>query len=276
MTICDTQAQNFMTTFNIPSMTFALAKGGELKYMRAFGNANITGTETTQPYHLFRIASISKPITSVGIMKMVENGDLNLGDQVFGTGGILENHWYFQNSTIIDARVYEITVQNLLEHAADWDRTVDCFPNPTTPYPRYFGGCNPIIAPLHITESQGEPNPVKEEHLINYLLERNLNFATGTVYTYSNMGFLVLSEIIEKVSGLTYEAYMQQKIFNPIGIYDMHIGENLAADKKEREGEYVGNSFTTLDLYGSGNLVPWEYGGFSLNAMDGHWLDYNG
>ena len=54
----------------------------------------------------------------------------------------------------------------------------------------------------------------------------------------------------------------------------MHIGENLVADKKEREGEYVGNGFTTLDLYGSGNLVPWEYGGFALDAMDGHggWL----
>ena len=217
MTICDTQAQNFMTTFDIPSMTFALTKDGELKYMRAFGNANIAGTETTQPYHLFRIASISKPITSVGIMKMIENGDINLGDQVFGTGGILENHWYFENSNVIDTRVYDITVQDLLEHAAGWDRGVDCFPNPTSPYPWFFGGCDPIVAPLHITESQGESNPVKEEFLINYLLEKNLNFAPGTSFAYSNMGYLVLSEIIEEVSGLTYEEYMQQEIFNPIG-----------------------------------------------------------
>jgi hypothetical protein len=44
----------------------------------------------------------------------------------------------------------------------------------------------------------------------------------------------------------------------------------LQADKYEREGEYVGNGFTTLDLYGSGATVPWEYGGFSIEAMDGH------
>jgi len=270
MTACDTDIQNFMNTFNIPSLTMALAKNGELKYMRSFGNADIALTTPTQPYNMFRIASISKPITSIGIMKMMENGQLNMNDKVFGPGGILENHWYFSNSSIIDNRVYDITVQMLLEHAAGWDRNEDCFPNPTTPYPWFFSGCDPIVVPLHITESQGESNPVKEEHLINYLLEKNLDFEPNSQYTYSNMGFLVLSEIIEEISGLSYEDYMQQEIFNPIGIYDMHIGENLLADKKEREGEYVGNGYTTLDLYGSGNLVPWEYGGFSVNAMDGH------
>jgi len=270
MTDCDSEIQSFMSTFDIPSLTMALAKDGELKYMRSFGNADIAGSEPTQPYHMFRIASVSKPITSVGIMKLIENGEINLNDKVFGTGGILENHWYFSNSTIPDNRVYDITVQMLLEHSAGWDRNADCFPDPTVPYPWQFGGCDPIVAPLHITQAQGEQNPVKEEYLINFLLEKNLNFTPGSSYSYSNMGFLVLSEIIEEVSGLSYEEYMQQEIFHPLGIYDMYIGENLQADKLEREGEYVGNGFTTLDLYGSGNLVPWEYGGFSLNAMDGH------
>lgn len=270
MTDCDAQIQSFMSTFDIPSLTMALAKDGELKYMRSFGNANISGSEPTQPYHMFRIASVSKPITAIGIMKLVEDGVISLNDKVFGTGGILENHWYFSNSTIPDNRVYDITVQMLLEHSAGWDRNVNCFPDPTTPYPWFFGGCDPIVAPLHVTLEQGEQNPVKEEFLINYVLEKNLNFTPGTAYAYSNMGFLVLSEIIEEVTGQTYEQYMQQELFHPLGIFDMHIGENLLEDKLEREGEYVGNGFTTLDLYGSGNLVPWEYGGFSLNAMDGH------
>jgi CubicO group peptidase (beta-lactamase class C family) len=270
MSHCDTQALNFMSTYNIPSMTFAMSKDGKLVYSRAFGNANISGTEATQPYHMFRIASVSKPITSVGIMKMVENGDINLSDKVFGTGGLLENHWYFSTTNITDSRIYDITVQMLLEHNAGWDRSVNCFPNPTTPYPWFFGGCDPIIAPMHITEALGESNPVKEEHLIAFLLEKGLNNNPGTVYAYSNMGYLVLSEIIEEVSGMSYEAWMQQNIFNPIGIYDMYIGKNLLAEKREREGEYVGNGYTTLDLYGSGNSVPWEYGGFSIEAMDGH------
>ena len=270
MTSCDAQIQSFMNTFDIPSVTMALAKDGELKYMRSFGYANLAQNEESQPYHMFRIASISKPITAIGIMKMVEDGTIALNDKVFGPGAILENHWYFSNSSIVDTEVYDITVQHLLEHSAGWDRSVNCFPNPTDPYPWFFSGCDPIVAPLHVTQSQGQSNPVKEEFLINYLLEKNLNFSPGTSYSYSNMGYLVLSEIIEEVSGMDYEAWMQQEIFHPLGIYDMYIGENLLEDKKEREGEYVGNGFTNLDLYGSGNTVPWEYGGFSVNAMDGH------
>lgn len=270
MTHCDTKAMNFMSTFNIPSMTFALAKDGKLVYSRAFGNADLSATIPTQPYNMFRIASVSKPITSIGIMKMMEDGLLNMNDKVFGTGGILENHWVFSNANITDNRVYDITVQMLLEHTGGWDSNINCNPNPTSPYPWFFAGCHPIDIPLRVTQVFGQPNPVREEHLIQYILEKPLNYDPGTTYAYSNMGYLILSEIIEEISGMDYEAWMQQEIFNPLGIFDMHIGENLLADKREREGEYVGNGYTTLDLYGSGNTVPWTYGGASVNAMDGH------
>jgi CubicO group peptidase (beta-lactamase class C family) len=270
MTHCDTQAQSFMNTFDIPGMTMALAKDGKLVYSRAFGNADLDGNQPTQPYNIFRVASVSKPITSIGIMKMMEDGLLNMNDKVFGSGGILENHWVFSNANITDNRVYDITVQMLLEHSGGWDSSVNCNPNPTTPYPWFFSGCHPIDIPLHVTEVFGQPNPVKEEHLIQYILEKPLNHTPGAVYAYSNMGFLLLSEIIEEISGMDYEAWMQQEIFNPLGIFDMHIGENLLEDKREREGEYVGNGYSNLDLYGSGNMVPWTYGGASVNAMDGH------
>jgi CubicO group peptidase (beta-lactamase class C family) len=270
MSNCDTNALNFMSTFNIPAMTYAITKDGKLIYSRAFGESNINKTEETQPYNIFRIASLSKPITAIGIMKLVENGTINLSDKVFGSGGLLENHWYFSNINIIDNRVYDITVQHLLEHSAGWNRDLNCFNNPTTPYPYFLPGCDPIAAPLVVTQSLGESNPVREEYLIAYLLKKNLNHAPGTTYAYSNIGYLVLSEIIEEVSGLSYESYMQQEIFNPIGIYDMHIGKNLLADKIEREAEYVGNGYTTKSLYGDGANVPWEYGGASIEAMDGH------
>jgi CubicO group peptidase (beta-lactamase class C family) len=71
---CDTQVQTFLTNSQIPGATFAITKNGKLVYMRAFGTANRAGTEVTQPYHLFRIASVSKPITSIAIMKLIETG----------------------------------------------------------------------------------------------------------------------------------------------------------------------------------------------------------
>lgn len=270
MSHCDTQMTNFLNTYGIPGATFALAKDGRMVYSRAFGNADLNSTINTQPYHMLRIASVSKPITAIGIMKMVDDGLLKLTDKVFGTGGILENHWYFSNLNITDIRYNDITVQMLLEHTAGWDSNTDCFPNPTSPYPWDFGGCDPIIAPLHVTQTLGETNPAKEEHLISFLLKQNLNFDPGTAYSYSNMGFLLLSEIIEEISGTSYEAWMQNQILHPLGIYDMYIGKNLLDDKMEREGEYVGEGYTTLSLYGDNSYVPWEYGGFSVEIMDGH------
>ncbi len=270
MTVCDTQFQDFISTYNIPGMTVAVALNGKLSYARAFGKADIGLTEDMQPHNMLRIASISKPITSITLMKMIENGELNLSDKVFGTGGLLENHWYFSTINITDPRINDITVQMLLEHSAGFDSSQDCYPNPTTPYPYFFSGCNPINAPLHITQTLGETNPASEEMLITFLLEKGLNFDPGTQYAYSNMGFLILGEVIEEVSGMSYEDYVKQTILHPLGIYDMHLGKNLLIDKMEREGEYVGEGYTNLSIYGDGSVVPWEYGGFNLEAFGAH------
>src|SRR5688572_25063225 len=149
MSQCDTQMQTFLGNYQIPGATFAIAKNGKLVYMRGFGAANQAGTEATQPYHMFRIASISKPITSIAIMKLIENGQLSLSDKPFGPGGILNVDPYFANANITDPRVYDITIQHLLEHAAGWNRDVPISPNPLPPYPWSYGGSDPIDFPLH-------------------------------------------------------------------------------------------------------------------------------
>ncbi len=269
-TACDPLVTNFMTTHNIPGLSIALAKDGKLVYSRGFGNADLANTELTQPHHLFRIASLSKPITSIAIMKMMEDGLLTMTDNVFGPTGILASHPQIAGANITDARINNITVQHLLEHAAGWNRGISCFPNPTSPYPYFFGGCDPIVAPLHVAQELGLPNPISEEGLIIFLLENGLDFTPGTQYQYSNIGYLVLGEIIETLSGMTYEAYVKKKIFEPIGACDTHLGKNLLLDKQEREVEYRGNGFNNLDIYGNGTFVPWEYGGFNLEAMDAH------
>jgi CubicO group peptidase (beta-lactamase class C family) len=237
--------------------------------MRAFGTADQAGTEATRPYHLFRIASISKPITSVAIMRLIESGQLSLSDKPFGPGGILNVDPYFANANITDPRIYNITIQNLLEHSAGWNRDLPMSPNPLPPYPYGFGASDPIDFPLHVTQTVGEANPVTPRSLIKFLIQRGLDFTPGTAFSYSNVGFLVLGEVIEKKTGMTYENYVKQNIFAPLGIYDIHLGKNLLADKQEREGEY-NNPFTTLSAYGTGEYVPWQYGGASVEAMDAH------
>lgn len=270
MSHCDEMVMDFLETHNIPGASFALAKDGKLVYERAFGSTNAFGGVATQPHHLFRIASLSKPITSVTVMKMMELGYFSLSDKVFGPEGILAEHSTLATANISDNRIYDITVQHLLEHTAGWDRDTDCFPNPTAPYPWEFGGCDPIVAPLHVTQTNGTSNPATEEDMILFLLEKGLNFTPNTAYAYSNIGYLVLGEIIEEVSGMSYEDYVKSNILSPLGICDMHLGYNLPSDRLEREVDYVGNGFQTLSAYGTGAFVPWEEGGFNLEAMDAH------
>lgn len=270
MTASDNLINNFITKYSLPGGTAAIAKDGKIVYLRAFGYQDIAKTIPTQPYNLFRIASLSKQITSIAIMKMVENGQLSLTAKVFGPGGILEHHPMFSTAHITDNRIYNITIQNLLEHNAGWNRDLNCNPNPTSPYPYFLSGCDPISFPLRVTQLTGTGNPVSKEALITFLLEKGLDAAPGTVYNYSNIGFLVLGVVIEKISGLGYEAWVQQNILQPMGIFDMHIGKNLISEKMEREGEYTGNGYTTLSIYNTGQYVPWEYGGFNVTAMDAH------
>ncbi len=71
MTQSDNLVQGFLNTYGIPGATVAIAKDGKIVYMRAFGHADVNGAVLTQPYNLFRIASLSKQITSVAIMKMM-------------------------------------------------------------------------------------------------------------------------------------------------------------------------------------------------------------
>ena len=270
MAHCDQAMETFLTRYGIPGAAMAIAKDGKLVYSRAFGEANLGRDENTRPSHLFRLASISKPITSIAIMNLLDEGRLGLADRVFGPGSLLADHPGLAGANITDQRIYNITVQNLLEHSAGWDRNVNCFPNPVTPYPWRFNGCDPIVVPLHIARETGRTGPPTEEDNITYLLERGLDFSPNAKYAYSNIGYLVLGEIIEQLSGLSYEAYVQQSLLDQLGICDMHMAKNLRADKREREVEYFGNGYTTLSLYGTGELVPWEYGGLNVEAMDAH------
>jgi len=258
MTATDNLVSSFLSTWNIPGATVAITKDGRLIYNRAFGWANMAHTEPMQPYTLLRIASNSKAITGIAIMKLVEDGLLNLNDTVFGTGRILDQPYYL--SAISDSRIYNITVKELLEHTAGWNRDVNC---------DGYIGCDPIGFPTHVATVLGEANPVGDSSMIKFLLQKGLNFDPGTAYAYSNVGYLVLGKIIKAKTGMNYEDYVASIIMEPLGLCDMHLGGDFLSEKQEREGEYYGTA-TTLSAYGTGEMVPWQYGGLLISDMNAH------
>lgn|GEM_PF-551511 len=265
----DILVKNFIAKYDILGATMALSKDGKIVYMRAFGYEDIAKTIPMKPYNLLRIASLSKQITSVAIMKMMQDGKLSMSSKVFGQGGILQDHPVFSKANITDTRIYDITVQNLLEHAAGWNRNLDCNPDPTSPYPFFIWGCDPATFPLRVAQLTGTANPVSRAATIQFILEKGLDFAPATAYSYSSMGYSILAEVIEQISGKSYEDYVKDSILAPLGIFDMHIANILLSEKQEREGEYTGNGSMTLSCYGDGTWVPEEYG-FSMHSKDAH------
>jgi CubicO group peptidase (beta-lactamase class C family) len=112
--------------------------------------------------------------------------------------------------------------------------------------------------------------------VIRYALSRKLNYKPGTRYSYSNLGYAILGEIIEKTTGMEYEDYVQISLLRPLGIQDMQIGQGYFEDRAPREVKYyeVSGKQKVLAFDSRENYVPRVYGGndIALLGAAGGWI----
>ncbi|MFW5700299.1 MAG: serine hydrolase domain-containing protein [Cyclobacteriaceae bacterium] len=254
----DHKIEYFMEKWQVAGATVGIMKDGKLVYAKGFGYADREKKELVQPEHLFRVASISKLITAVAIMRLVEDGSLSLDDQVFGKDGILNDSIYLD---IRDKKVEKITVRHLLEHSAGWSSR----------------GGDPMFNTLDIASRLNLNAPVSIKDIIRHELKyKRIYYTPGSRSLYSNFGFVVLGEVIRKISGVPYEFFVKQEILLPLGIEDMAIGHNLLEDKSPAEVHYYDKYAAPwrLSCYGSGQMVPRTYGGTDIESLSsaGGWI----
>jgi CubicO group peptidase (beta-lactamase class C family) len=242
----------FMRKWSITGASVAISKDGKLIYARGFGYSDTTSGEEIQPYHKFRIASISKLVTAVAIMKLAEDSKLDLNDRVFGPDAIL-NDPYFSNPS--DKRVYGITVAHLLSHKGGWTQR--------------WG--DHMFMPLVVADHMGMKPPVDTRAIVRFALDKRLHFTPGKGRAYSNLGYSILGLVIEEVSGMPYEEYCRKVILEPLGIYDMTLARNLPSLKAPYEVTYYSPSDVVPkpSIYGTGELVSPVYGGNDIEALGG-------
>jgi CubicO group peptidase (beta-lactamase class C family) len=231
--MADTVA-GFMKTYEIPGLGIAFVREGRLVYDEAFGFADIAAQTTLTPAHRFRICSISKPITSVAIFKLIEEGRLALGDRVFGSSGILQND---HGPVPKDSRIDDITIEHLLTHmSGGW-------PNDQT---------DPMLR---------QPELDHAALISTTLRQQSLATAPGTAFAYSNFGYCLLGRVIEKVTQRPYAAFVNAAILSRSGATDMEIAGNTLAERQPREVRY----------YGIGKDDPYA---LNVRRMDSHggWL----
>jgi N-acyl-D-amino-acid deacylase len=221
---------------------------------RGYGLADLSRHEPVLPESLFRIASLSKPITAVAVLKLVEEGSLSLDTPAFH---LLDDFEPPVGATL-DPRLYDITIRHLLEHSGGWDANVSF--DPMFPSQRAALG-------LEL------PGTADCEAIIRFMLSRPLDFDPGNQYAYSNLGYCVLGRVIEQVSGQTYQEYVRSQILAPIGVERMYLGRSRLSDRHPAEVRYYARGEASLaqSVYpDQPGRVPWPYGGFYLEAMDAH------
>ena len=223
----DNYLTSVMANFNVPGITVAIVKNDKLVYTNAYGYAIKETNQKTTNDNLFRIASVSKTITAITILKLAQEGLLNLNQTVFGTNGILVNDYGVPPA---GSNKDKITIQNLLDHKSGW-----------TDIP-----ADPMTQNLNWDFTQ---------LITDMVLNRPLTYYPGDTSIYLNFGYCVLGRIIEKVTGQSYEQYVQDSILALCGISQMRIGGNTLADRYPNEVEYYssnayspyGPGFTRLD-----------------------------
>ena len=214
----DAKVKEYMTYWGLKGVSLSVMRNDSLLYAKGFGIADTD--RPMEPGNILRVASVSKLVTAVGIMVLQDRGQLSIKDTVFGPGGILNDSLYV--AAIRDPLYRTITVEDLLRHRGGFSRR----------------GGDPMFSTRWIMMQNGWTTVPTHEQLMELQLKRPLRFAPGTAQEYSNFGYLALSMIIEKVSGMSYEDFIQQNVLHPAGCLGFRIAGNYYKDKYPEEVRY--------------------------------------
>lgn len=175
-----------MRELKIPGLAIAIVRGDGSEYIRGYGTADESGRPVT-PQTPFLAASLSKPITALGILQLVEAGKLELDAPV------QDYLPWFQ--TADPAASAQITVRHLLHHAS---------------------GLSEFEGNLRNLEKDRREQAL--ESSLRRLSDSQLNATPGEQFEYSNTNYDLLGLLIQAVSGKPYESYIREEIFAPLGM----------------------------------------------------------
>jgi CubicO group peptidase (beta-lactamase class C family) len=224
-------ARAFMARYAVPALSVAIGYGGTMVYQDAFGLADRDNRVAVTPENLFRIASVTKTLTSVTIFSLVEAGRIKLADKVFGQGAITGLDY---GKPPFNPGIEDITIEHLLTHTAGG------WPN--------NDGHDPMFH---------DPQLSQHELIAFTLRTRPLDHPPGENYAYSNFGYCVLGRVIEKITARPYADYVRAAVLQRCGIADMTIAGNTLAQRQPHEVKY----------YGQGRENPYD---MNVARMDSH------
>jgi CubicO group peptidase (beta-lactamase class C family) len=218
-----------------------VAKGTEVLLNKGYGSANLEWDIPDSPATKFRLGSITKQFTAASILLLQERGKLNVEDPVKKYMADAPSAWD------------KVTIYHVLTHTSG----IPSF----TGFPEY-----PKWEPFAAT-------PAEE---VACFRDKPLDFAPGERFSYSNSGYVLLGYLIEKITGGSYEKFVRENIFTPLGMQDSGYDSNSALIARRAAGYSPGKDglentgyinmtipFSAGALYSTtGDLLKWEQGLF--------------
>lgn len=243
----DNAMNQYLATWELKGLSLAIVRNDSLVFAKGYGWADIENRTRMEPNMLLRVASVSKLITAAGIMVLRDRGQLDLDTKVFGPEGLLAGEPYkkVQNDTSFQ----KINVEMLLRHQGGFRS-------------------DPIFSTETVQKAYGLEREPKGDDYIRYGLGRGLAFEPGTSQSYSNLGYVLLSRIIETISEQDYEQFIIDNVLEPAGCYDIHIAGNTEDKRRANEVKYYSHD-TKHESYGMNDLVESQgAGGWCASTLE--------
>lgn len=210
-----------------PGGVVLVRKGDTVLLRQAYGMADVENQVAMKPDKVFRLASVTKQFTAIATLRLIDAGKLSLDQPV----GSIE--------TTLPEAMGKVTIRQLLTHTS---------------------GIKNISS---IPESRAaRRNEATADELIAFFKDRPLEFAPGTRFAYSNSNYILLTRVIERISGESYADHMQRAIFAPLGMRDTRYGShtavipNRAHGYQRKDGQLLNADFISMTQpQGAGGLV---------------------
>jgi CubicO group peptidase (beta-lactamase class C family) len=219
--------------------TVLVAERGHVFYKKGFGFANAEWEMPNEPDTKMRLGSMTKPFTAVVVLKLVQQGKLDLFEPI---------KTYLPEYPKPASE--QITLHHLLTHSSG--------------IPNFTSGSE-----YRKTIMRHKHTP---EELVRLFSDLPLEFAPGEKFAYSNSGYSLLGYIIERVSGKSYEACLQEDIFKPLRMINTGYDHNETAVRKRASGYYrIGTKLINADFIDMS--VPFAAGAIYSTAEDLYLFD---
>lgn len=250
----DSMITKYLKRWEINGAQLAVSRNDSLVYAKGYGWAEKEKQQLMQPYNILRIASVSKLITATGIMRLCEMGKLRLTDHVFGPHAVLNDTAY--TNVITDKRYFNITIEDLLRHKAGFTRAAG----------------DPVFSTRYIMMQNHLSTPPDHRTLLRIVLKRRLGYEPGgDMQKYCNIGYLLLSMVIEKCSGQPYEQFIQRQLLYPAGCFGFKIAGNYYNNRHPNEVKYYMHKEAEpiYEYNNSGRMVVKCYGENDITSSAG-------